>query len=114
MADQMLTVGDVMTTSVVTVQGSTPLKQVAEALVERGISGVPVVDEAGAVLGVVSEGDLLLKESGPGVVRKHRLGRLLGDQKALQAREQKLKATTAREAMTSLSMHILAKHKRAA
>jgi len=106
MADQMLTVGDVMTTSVVTVQGSTPLKQVAEALVERGISGVPVVDEAGAVLGVVSEGDLLLKESGPGVVRKHRLGRLLGDQKALQAREQKLKATTAGEAMTSPAITI--------
>ena len=53
----MLTVGDVMTTSVVTVKASTPLKAVAEILIERGISGVPVVDDAGMVVGVVSEAD---------------------------------------------------------
>jgi CBS domain-containing protein len=97
----MMTVGDVMTTYVVTVKASTPIKEVARLLVERGISGMPVVDDTGAVLGVVSEGDLLLKESGPEVVRKHRLGRLVGDQKAAQVREQKVKATTAGEAMTS-------------
>ena len=97
----MMTVGDVMTTSVVTVKESTPLKEVAQVLIERGISGVPVVDDAGAVVGVVSEGDFLFKESGPEVVRSHRLGRLFGDQKAMQAREQKLQATTAGEAMTS-------------
>jgi len=96
-----MTVGDVMTTSVVTVKGSTPLKEVAQVLVERGISGLPVVDDVGRAVGVVSEGDLLFKESGAEVLRTHRLGRLLGDQKAAKAREQKLKATTAGEAMTS-------------
>jgi len=97
----MLTVGDVMTTSVVTVNQSRPLKEVAEILIERGISGVPVVDDPGDVVGVVSEADFLFKESGPEARRQRRFGRLFGDSKAMAARQQKLSATTAGEAMTS-------------
>jgi CBS domain-containing protein len=55
-------VKDVMTKDVVTVQPRTPLKDVAQVLVERRIAGVPVVDEDGTVVGVVSEGDILVKE----------------------------------------------------
>jgi CBS domain-containing protein len=43
-----------------------PLKDVARVLVNRHFSGVPVVDGNGKVLGVVSEGDILAKERGPG------------------------------------------------
>jgi CBS domain-containing protein len=43
-----------------------PLKDVARVLVNRHFSGVPVVDDNGKVLGVVSEGDILAKERGPG------------------------------------------------
>jgi CBS domain-containing protein len=50
---------DVMTTTVFTVSPETPARQIAELLLEKGISAVPVVDEAGAVIGMVSEGDLL-------------------------------------------------------
>ncbi len=50
---------DVMTTSVVTVTPETPLRKIARLLLEHSISAVPVVDEAGAVIGMVSEGDLL-------------------------------------------------------
>ena len=103
----MMTVGDVMTTSVVTVKESTPLKDVAAVLVESGISGVPVVDDAGAVVGVVSEGDFLFKETGPEVA-PGRIGRLFGDQKAAHARQQKLEATTAGEAMTSPAITVRA------
>lgn len=102
----MMTVRDVMTTGVIVVKESTPLKEVAQILIDKGISGVPVVDEAGTVVGVVSEGDLLFKETGPDVVRKHRLGRLFGDQKTAAARERKLQATTAGEAMTSPAIAI--------
>ena len=49
-------VSDVMTKDVVIVSTRTPLKDVARLLIARGISGVPVVDEDGSVLGVVSEG----------------------------------------------------------
>ena len=50
---------DVMTTSVVTVGPETPMRKIAELLLEHSISAVPVVDETGAVIGMVSEGDLL-------------------------------------------------------
>jgi CBS domain-containing protein len=97
----MMTVRDVMTTAVVVVEESTPLKDVAQVLIDHGISGVPVVDDPGRVVGVVSEGDLLFKESGPDVTKRHRLSRLFGDAKGADARQQKLQATTAGEAMTS-------------
>jgi CBS domain-containing protein len=50
---------DVMTRPVVTVLPEAPLREVAALMLERRISGVPVVDRAGRVLGVVSEGDFL-------------------------------------------------------
>lgn len=51
--------GDVMTTALVTVGPQTPVAEIVRLLLRHGISAVPVVDEAGAVLGLVSEGDLL-------------------------------------------------------
>jgi CBS domain-containing protein len=51
--------GDVMTREVVTIGPDTPVLQIVQLLLSRGISGVPVTDENGAVIGVVSEGDLL-------------------------------------------------------
>jgi CBS domain-containing protein len=50
---------DVMTTEVVTVGPDTSVQAVAKLLSERGISGVPVVDTADRLIGIVSEGDLL-------------------------------------------------------
>jgi CBS domain-containing protein len=50
---------DVMTTGVITVDPDTSVQAVAKLLSERGISGVPVVDAAGRLVGIVSEGDLL-------------------------------------------------------
>jgi CBS domain-containing protein len=89
-----------MTTTVVSVKEATPLQDVAKVLIEKNISGVPVVDDAGRVVGVVSEGDFLFKESGPEIARERRFARLVGDPKSARARA-KLEATTAGEAMTS-------------
>ena len=50
---------DVMTTGVITVDPDTSVQAVAKLLSERGISGVPVVDAADRLVGIVSEGDLL-------------------------------------------------------
>ncbi|MGO3930730.1 CBS domain-containing protein [Rhodopseudomonas pseudopalustris] len=50
---------DVMTTNVVTVRPDAPVRAVAETLLKHGVSAVPVVDEHGAPLGVISEGDLM-------------------------------------------------------
>jgi CBS domain-containing protein len=58
-------VKDLMTTPVVTVEPATPFKEIVARLTQHKVSAVPVVDDAGLVLGVVSEADLLLKEAHP-------------------------------------------------
>ncbi|WP_431895249.1 CBS domain-containing protein [Nonomuraea sp. bgisy101] len=55
-------VEDVMTRQVISVDFDTPFKDVAETLIQHGISAVPVVDADGRVAGVISEADLLRKE----------------------------------------------------
>jgi CBS domain-containing protein len=57
------TVRDIMTTSVVAVRKGASFREMADMLRERRISAFPVVDDAGRVIGVVSEGDLLVKEA---------------------------------------------------
>jgi len=53
---------DVMTTNVVSVSESAPVHEVVALLLKHRISAVPVVNEAGRVVGMVSEGDLLRPE----------------------------------------------------
>jgi CBS-domain-containing membrane protein len=64
------TVKDVMTTEVVAVRRETTFKEVAAALRRYRVSALPVVDDSGRVIGVVSEADLLAKEvlADPGLV----------------------------------------------
>lgn len=50
---------DVMVSPVITVNPSSTVREVAKTFVERGISAAPVLDTAGKVVGIVSEGDLL-------------------------------------------------------
>jgi CBS domain-containing protein len=88
-------VRDVMTSEVATVPFGTTLKEVARILAERRISGVPVVDESGAVLGVVSEADIVRVEAGE-EARGGLLAGLLADR-----RPARLEACTAADAMTS-------------
>lgn len=93
-----MNVKDVMTSDVVTVRPETSLKDVAAILTERRISGAPVVDASGKVVGVVSEGDILFKERGP----SERTGLLAWFADPYDVAEQlKLAARTAGEAMTA-------------
>jgi CBS domain-containing protein len=58
-------VKDLMTTQVVTVGPAAPFKEIVARLAQHRVSAMPVVDDDGLVLGVVSEADLLLKEEFP-------------------------------------------------
>jgi len=64
------TVKDVMSTEVVAVRREVTFKEIAATLRRYRVSALPVVDDTGKVLGVVSEADLLAKEAlaDPGVV----------------------------------------------
>lgn len=57
-------VADVMTTEPITVTPQTPLEDAIKLLVERKISGLPVIDDKGKIVGVISESDLMWQETG--------------------------------------------------
>ncbi|MEZ4522657.1 MAG: CBS domain-containing protein [Thermomicrobiales bacterium] len=52
---------DIMTTDVHTVEASTSVEAAARTMFEQSISGVPVVDDEGTLIGVVSEFDVLAR-----------------------------------------------------
>jgi CBS domain-containing protein len=58
------TVADVMSRDPITVKPQTPIKEAIKILAEQRISGLPVVDDAGSLVGVISETDLLWQETG--------------------------------------------------
>ncbi|BAZ39480.1 hypothetical protein NIES4101_54330 [Calothrix sp. NIES-4101] len=58
------TVADVMSHNPVVVRRETPLKEAIAILAERRISGLPVVDESGKLIGIISETDLMWQETG--------------------------------------------------
>ncbi len=104
----MLKVRDLMTGEVVTVLPTTPIKDVARLLVEHRISGMPVVDDGGRIVGVVSEGDLIFKEQAPDSVERRPLARIFGDSPATRAELAKVLALTAGDAMTAPAITVVA------
>ena len=59
--ERVWTVADVMVEDVVTVSPSTPFKQLIDLLWLNEVSALPVVDEHGAPVGMVTESDLLVR-----------------------------------------------------
>ncbi len=55
----MLTAKDIMTKDVIFVTPDTSVEKLASILVQNQISGVPVLDNAGALYGMVTENDLI-------------------------------------------------------
>jgi CBS-domain-containing membrane protein len=58
---------EIMTREVAKVKADTPLKDVAVLMAQRAVSGVPVVDDANRVVGVISEKDFLRSMSAGGI-----------------------------------------------
>lgn len=58
------TVADVMSRDLIIVRPDTPLQEAIEILAERRISGLPVVDETGKLVGILSETDLMVRATG--------------------------------------------------
>jgi CBS domain-containing protein len=102
----MQTVQEAMTPHVVTVRPETPLKDVARVLIESGISGLPVVDGRGHVVGVVSEADFLVKGQGAPSIRHRRLAWLIGDSATTRDQLSKVAARSAGEAMSAPAITI--------
>ena len=57
--DAIFKAGDLMTRDVAVVHPETSLLEAVKLMAGRRISGVPVVDDAGTIVGMLSEGDLV-------------------------------------------------------
>jgi CBS domain-containing protein len=95
-------VEDVMTRDVAVVSPATSLREVARLLGERRISGAPVCDATGRVVGVVSEADVLAKEEGLPLDERSPLAWLVGDTRD----RSKAAARSAGDAMTAPAITI--------
>ena len=60
------TVRDVMNARVIALKRTADFKEIVSVLRQHRVSACPVVNDAGQVIGVVSEADLLFKEADPG------------------------------------------------
>ena len=97
-------VKDVMTVDVLTVPTGKTLKETAQLLADTGISGLPVTDDDGKVIGVISEADILFKERSPERRRGGSFAWLFFPD--MIENEAKLDARTAGEAMSSPAVTI--------
>ena len=57
-------VADWMNRDLVTVKPNTPIADAVKLLVDRRISGLPVIDDDGKLVGIISEADLMWREQG--------------------------------------------------
>ncbi|HEX8948670.1 MAG TPA: CBS domain-containing protein [Dissulfurispiraceae bacterium] len=99
----MLRAKDIMTKEVVTVTRETTLEELGRIFIDKGISGAPVVDSAGRVICIVTENDLIRKNSRlhiPTILRLFDAYIPLGASK-LEVELRKMTATTVGEVCTA-------------
>lgn len=94
------TARDLMTPDVVTVPPETPVMVMARLLSDRGISAVPVVDAMGAVLGIVTEADLISRLAGEEDKPTSWFGALFADPASQAERFARTHGVTAKDLMT--------------
>ena len=94
-------IAQVMTRGVIVVDRNAAFKDIVTVLTRNQVSAVPVVDERNHVLGIISEADLLAKESERG--RKHPVWTFLGRGRRMRT---KSAATRAHQLMTSPAITI--------
>ncbi|MUL38875.1 CBS domain-containing protein [Gloeocapsopsis dulcis] len=58
------TVAEVMSRDPIVVSQETPLNEAIQILAEKRISGLPVVNDTGKLVGIISESDLMWQETG--------------------------------------------------
>ena len=89
-APALCTVGEIMAREVIMVHPDTSLQLAAELMLEHAISGMPVVDEQGQLLGMVSKTDLV----------RHGLAEAVQADMTLPSGQHVLDGTTVEDVMT--------------
>lgn len=74
---------ELMTTDVITIGPEAPLKEAARRMIVAGVSGLPVTDDSGNLVGVITEADFVKEEANRRAKKRARLLRWLeGDDPA--------------------------------
>jgi CBS-domain-containing membrane protein len=100
----MITAKDIMTTDVITISPETEIAQAAKLLLENRINGVPVVNEAGELVGILCQSDLIIQQKNIPIPSLFTLldGFIsLSSSKKLDREVEKIAAAKAADAMTA-------------
>jgi len=100
----MLRVKDIMTRKLITVSPETEITQAARLLLENGINGLPVVDTAGRLVGILCQSDLISQQKSlplPSLFTFLDGYIPLTSTKQMEKQVQKIAATTVAHAMTA-------------
>lgn len=87
---------DVMTTGAATVRPDAPALEAARIMIEHRISGLPVVDAAGSLVGIITERDFLRRDDGT----RHRWTDILGSGPSFKVAAKQLRNRRVDELMT--------------
>jgi len=91
---------DLMTGTAVTIAPDATVADAARMMAEKGVSGLPVVDLSGELVGIVTEGDLLRRKELGSETRRTWWSRLFRDDKSLAGEFAKAHGRFVREVMT--------------
>ena len=97
---------DIMMTNVVTVKPHTSVTAIARLLIDREISGVPVIDDKIHLVGIVSEGDLVHRVKGDHELPRPWWVKLFGDIDDTPHEYMKLHGRTAADVMTRVVLTV--------
>ena len=100
----MITAKDIMTTDVITISPETEIAQAAELLLTNRINGVPVLNDAGELVGILCQSDLIIQQKNIPIPSLFTLldGFIpLTPSKKLDKEVEKIAATRAGDAMTA-------------
>jgi CBS domain-containing protein len=93
-------VGDFMSTPAVTVHPDSPIMNAAQLMLKHHFSGLPVVDDNGRVVGIVTEHDLLRRTDRPGSQQPYWL-QLMIERAAVAKESVRFEDAKVKEVMTS-------------
>jgi signal-transduction protein with cAMP-binding, CBS, and nucleotidyltransferase domain len=93
-------VGDFMSTPVETIHPDSPIMDAAQLMLKRHFSGLPVVDDNGRVVGIVTEHDLLRRTDRPGSQQPYWLQQMI-ERAAIAKESVRFDGAKVKEVMTS-------------
>ena len=91
---------ELMTVDVITVGPNSALKEAARRMIEAGVSGLPVTNASGALIGVISEADLVKTEADRRTTKRARPLRWFTSSKSIPESEPRIGDAMTRDVIT--------------